>query len=564
LQADLFQQLTIDRATPATIASWQGQFGQIESDLADRLLALPDDHTAHTQRINLARSRILVPQPQWEIATKLLQRTIDRAPKQSSVFAEATGTLGWLHERKGKWEPARKLTTAAIALDRDRPYQWEWQLGRIFQHQNQPDLDRAGAAYDRAIAALENTRRQMQIANTDAQFSLRDRVDTLYREAIDLGLQARQPNLARIVTRIDALKLAELENFLQCQIGRYRSIGRFATDTGAIVFYPIVLADRLEVILGLGKERFARYSVPVSRRQLEATIDRFRTSLNQPQYGWQDAAAAQLYDWLLRPAEPYLPTAKQLVFVMDGTLQNIPVAALYDRMTRQYAIERYPIAITPGLEILGAKPASDNRSTILIGGLTADTSTFTRSTRRYEPLVNAAAEVRTIKSLFDRSTQLTGKDFNQTEIDRHLTNNSISILHLSTHGRFSSDPRQTFIAMADGRYLDLDRLRTILTRQRTQPLDLLVLSACETATGDRRAALGLSGTALRSGAASTLASLWSVDDRATAMLMQEFYRSLARPGTTKAQALRTAQITVRQQYAHPYYWSAFVLVGNWL
>jgi CHAT domain-containing protein len=118
--------------------------------------------------------------------------------------------------------------------------------------------------------------------------------------------------------------------------------------------------------------------------------------------------------------------------------------------------------------------------------------------------------------------------------------------------------------MADGRYLDLDRLRTILTRQRTQPLDLLVLSACETATGDRRAALGLSGTALRSGAASTLASLWSVDDRATAMLMQEFYRSLARPGTTKAQALRTAQITVRQQYAHPYYWSAFVLVGNWL
>ncbi len=566
LQGELVRYLSERGENPATIDLWQSQFDRgFDPRLADRLLASPDDYTTNTQRINLARSAILASQPQWEIAIKLLNRAIDRHTGQNPLFVEATGTLGWLYERKGEWESALKFTRSAIstaaAADRDRLYQWEWQLGRILQHQPQPDRARASAAYDRAIVALENTRREIRIANTDAQFSLRDRVDTLYREAIDLDLRVQQPDLARIVTRMDALKLAELENFLQCQLGNYQPIGKFATDANAIVFYPIVLVDRLEVILGLGNQRFARFSVPVTRRQLEATIDRFRTNLNQPQYGWQDEAAAQLYEWTIRPAQKYLPpTAKQLVFVMDGALQNIPVAAFYDRSSQQYAIDRYAIAVTPGLQMLGAKTPRSDRATILIGGLTANTRSVTRSGVTYEPLTNVAAEVRTIKTLFNRSTQLVGKDFTQTEIQRHLAHNSVAILHLSTHGRFSSDPRETFIAMADGTSLDLDRLRTTLDRQ----LDLMVLSACETATGDRRAALGLAGVAIRSGAASTLASLWSVDDRATTILMQQFYRSISQSGITKAEALRTAQIAIHQQYPHPYYWAAFVLVGNWL
>ena len=97
------------------------------------------------------------------------------------------------------------------------------------------------------------------------------------------------------------------------------------------------------------------------------------------------------------------------------------------------------------------------------------------------------------------------------------------------------------------------------------PIELLVLSACETASGDRRAALGLAGFAVRSGARSTLASLWQVDDRSTSILMSEFYRHLTLDSKiTKAEALRRAQLFVLQEKKHPFYWAPYVLVGNWL
>ena len=103
-------------------------------------------------------------------------------------------------------------------------------------------------------------------------------------------------------------------------------------------------------------------------------------------------------------------------------------------------------------------------------------------------------------------------------------------------------------------------------KKRKNPIELLVLSACQTARGDKRAALGLAGIAVRAGARSTVASLWSVSDEATALLMSTFYEELAGGNVTKGEALRRAQQAVLQheEFQHPYFWSAFILVGNWL
>jgi CHAT domain-containing protein len=92
------------------------------------------------------------------------------------------------------------------------------------------------------------------------------------------------------------------------------------------------------------------------------------------------------------------------------------------------------------------------------------------------------------------------------------------------------------------------------------------LSACQTAAGDNRATLGLAGLAVKSGARSTLATLWAVDDAATSAFMVQFYKEIARGGITKAEAVRQAQLFLLKQPAleHPYYWAPFVLVGNWL
>ena len=140
---------------------------------------------------------------------------------------------------------------------------------------------------------------------------------------------------------------------------------------------------------------------------------------------------------------------------------------------------------------------------------------------------------------------------------------------MATHGSFSSDPEETFLVLSDQR-LQASELNDLLRNpEQSSLIDLLVLSACETATGDKRAALGLAGLALRAGARSTLATLWQVNDASTATLMREFYAILnTNPGMTKADALREAQLSLwentSQDWEVPFFWAPYVLVGNWL
>lgn len=159
-------------------------------------------------------------------------------------------------------------------------------------------------------------------------------------------------------------------------------------------------------------------------------------------------------------------------------------------------------------------------------------------------------------------------DFTTEAVKAALAENPSSILHFATHGQFSSNADETFILTWDGR-INVSELENWLgSRDETQSqaIDLLVLSACQTARGDTRAVLGLAGFAVKSGARSTLATLWSVRDESTALLMAQFYRQIALPNMTKAEALRQAQLTLlhESQYIHPFYWAPFVLVGNWL
>jgi CHAT domain-containing protein len=104
------------------------------------------------------------------------------------------------------------------------------------------------------------------------------------------------------------------------------------------------------------------------------------------------------------------------------------------------------------------------------------------------------------------------------------------------------------------------------SRFRDQPMDLVVLSGCETAEGDDRAAIGFAGAALKAGARSALATLWKIDDAASADLVSLFYRHLSDANLTKAQALQSAQAHLRSraETRDPYYWAGFVIIGNWL
>jgi CHAT domain-containing protein len=147
-------------------------------------------------------------------------------------------------------------------------------------------------------------------------------------------------------------------------------------------------------------------------------------------------------------------------------------------------------------------------------------------------------------------------------LENNITGQDFPIVHVATHGQFSSNFEDTFILIWNN-LLNIEQLEQLL---RGQNIELFVLSACETARGDRRAVLGLAGIAVRSGAKSTLATLWSINDEANAEFMGYFYRALASKEMTRAQALQTAQLQLlgQNKYLHPFYWSVYVLLGNWL
>ena len=165
---------------------------------------------------------------------------------------------------------------------------------------------------------------------------------------------------------------------------------------------------------------------------------------------------------------------------------------------------------------------------------------------------------------------LLNQEFTSQNFQEQLKQSPSPLIHLATHGQFSSNPEETFIVTWGDRIKVKDFESILQAREESldaEPIELLVLSACQTAEGDKRAALGIAGIAVRSGARSTLATLWSVEDQSTVTLMNEFYDRLASTdSTTKAKALREAQIALMHSdnYNHPYYWAPFILVGNWL
>jgi CHAT domain-containing protein len=185
----------------------------------------------------------------------------------------------------------------------------------------------------------------------------------------------------------------------------------------------------------------------------------------------------------------------------------------------------------------------------------------------FSPLPGVKQEVKDIDATVS-ATVLLDQQFTTQALETRVKTQPYSIVHLATHGQFSSKPEDTFILTWDGR-LNVQQLNTLLTNRElsnSPPLELLVLSACQTAKGDTRAALGLAGVAVRSGARSTLATLWTVSDESTATFMEQFYKELFTPNITKAEAVRRAQLHLLQQpeSSHPYFWAPFILVGNWL
>jgi len=549
---------------------------QIQPEIAE----LPPSRSAVYARINLAQSLSRLrqgsaaePTPSWLEIDQLLATAVEQAKNLEDQRAQAyaLGYLGGIYEQTTQWSNAQKLTQQALILAQainapDIGYRWQWQLGRILKAQG--DTTGAIASYTQAVEDLKSLRNNLVGVNPDIQFSFREQVEPIYRQLVDLLLQQEptQPKLAQARNVIESLQLAELNNFFRvaCLEDKVIDLDELVDkqDPTAAVVYPIILPDRLEVIVKLPKQKLRHYKTAIAQDEVEKLLEGLRRNLVEPEALLEtQSLSKQLYDLLVRPAEVDLAktSVKTLVFVLDGGLRNIPMASLYDG--QQYLVQKYAIALSPGLQLLAPKSLEPVKLKALTAGLTEARNGFSA-------LKGVSVELDQIKSELP-STILLNQNFTSKALQTKTEESTFPIIHLATHGEFSSQIDKTFILAWDKR-VSVDELNNIIQARGSSTssslIELLVLSACETATGDKRAALGLAGVAVQSGARSTIASLWSVQDQPTAALMNQFYKNLANSHMTKAEALRQAQITLLKQSAfqRPISWAPYVLIGSWL
>ena len=484
--------------------------------------------------------------------------------QDNSARAYALGYLGAVYQQTEQLDRALQSTRQALLTTNapETTYLWQWQLGRIYQLQNESDL--ALEAYNAAFAALQSVRANLVAINPEMQFAFRDRIEPIYRERAALLLRDNpsQENLLQARNTIEALQLAELNNFFQeaCIDAIPQQIEQI--DPDAAVIYSIILEDRVAIILSQPEKPLQYHQTAIANaREVDRTYEDLYANLS-PFLAVTDPLKPNqtFYNWLIRPFESQLKAndSNTLVFILDGVMRGIPVASLHDG--EEYLIEKYNLALTPGLQLFASRTFTGDRLQTVAAGLT-------ESRQGFKSLPNVETEVTEIASLIP-SEVLLNENFTRDSLRLQVANNPYPIVHLATHGQFSSRAEDTFLLTWSDRINVRDLDRILQERDFTEdiPIELLILSACQTATGDKQAALGLAGVAVRSGARSTLATLWSIQDDSTAELMTQFYRALKTPEITKAEALRQAQLSLLQnpQYQHPFYWSAFVLVGNWL
>ena len=528
--------------------------------------------------------------------TQLLETAIATARAIQSFRAEsfALGQLGYLYEQCNQYSQALELTQQArLVADQDRSsqdslYLWVWQQGRILQAQG--NATAAAIAYTQALEILDTIRTDILTSNQELQFDFRDRVEPVYREFAALKLNElptsvpisknTQSNADTVLATLDSLKLAELQNYFANDCIIVPSATR--VDTVGEKLAPAVISTaifhkRTAIIASFPNGQQQDEWIDIRQDQMVAEINQFRFDLEDSRRFTRTNAhktsSQQLYNQLIQPFEAIFDQlqVKELVFINDGILRSIPMAALYDG--QQYLIEKYAIATTPSLTLTDPNALDRSNLSALILGLSDESYV---DDKYFPALSEVDDEVAVVNAQFPGSQVLRNQAFSENNLRQALQENNFRILHIATHGSFGAEPKDNFIVT--GQKIDnknhkaitiseLDTLiRNVSSLDRT-PIELLTLTACETAIGDGRATLGLAGVAVRAGVRSAIASLWAVNDAATAELITRFYNHLLDPSLSKAEALRTAQLEIIQKGEYtqsPYYWAPFILIGNWL
>ncbi|OQX28256.1 MAG: hypothetical protein BWK80_01195 [Desulfobacteraceae bacterium IS3] len=499
---------------------------------------------------------------------------ISEALNDPRMSAYAYGYMGQLYEEQARYDDAVNLTRRAIffAQQGNFPqtlYLWQWQSGRLFKAQG--DVENAVKAYQAAVKTLNPIRGELFRGFRSRQDSFNENVKPVYLGLAEMLLKqaetmsddvSRQKKLIEARDTMEILKTAELEDFFadECVIAmRSEKTTLERTPPHTAILYPIMLPDSLALLLTL-PDGIKHISVPVGSEKIRETVQEYRIRLQTRVNNRFLYSSQQIYDWVIRPAEADMKANEvdTLVVAPDGALRLIPFSTLHDG--EHFLIEKYAVGTIPAISLTDPKPVNKENFDILIGGLS-------EARQGFSALPSVPAELRDIREIMSGKILIQNNDYTIENMTAAFKEKPYSLVHIATHGVFGGTPEESFLLAYEDK-LTMDRLEQLIGLGifRKQKVELLTLSACQTALGNERAALGLAGVAVKAGVKSAIATLWFVDDEATSLAIREFYRQFREPGMSKAKAMQNVQkkLIAQRRYWHPLYWAPFLVIGNWM
>ena len=449
---------------------------------------------------------------------------------------------------------AQALALAQSVQASDIAYDWAYRLAQFNEAAGHDD--RAARYYEIALVALDQVREDLVAVNSELRFEFAQKIEPVYRDYLQFLVAFPEPNFAQVVNVHESLQLAQLENFLRCG----RLIAPEPELADAVRVHVINLETFIEVIVSRPDSTYA-YSV--SAEEVIPSAENLALNLQSPSFLEVPEAdflpySKVLYDKLLRPAVEagFIADGELLSFVLDAPFQTIPMGILHDG--QQYLVATH--LLSNSLQISQSAMPSASSGALFVG-LSEQAPSFREplAPMGIRPLPETEFEAASLERYL-RSKVLLDRDFTAEQLEDEVATDDYQIVHISTHGQFSSVPERTFLVAWD-RLIDIQEMAQIF--RGAGNIDLLVLSACQSAVGDERSTLGLAGLAVQSGARSAIASLWLVDSTGSSVLMDRFYEGLNQ-GLNSAEALQQAQVTLLQSsaFSHPFYWAPFLLIES--
>jgi CHAT domain-containing protein len=559
--------------------------------------------------------------PDVALSERLLRQALADATELRDVRgqSQAEGTLALLLE--SEYAPpaevklwlAKAITDAQSFRGDDLLWRWDWLAGRLALAEN--DRQHAIEAYRNAVASLQAVRSGLWYDDNEDGSAFSETDGLLYYKLADLLFAEartkfesgpREKLLKETLSVIETFRSNEVRDFLgkPCLAPDASSAKPDAQPRDTVlepheaVLYPILLEDRVELLIKLPDDSLWFVHEPpkkdngsqVTEADVKIKVKEFLAEIRTepaPDHKLQAAisapcqykltlkdgtvslgkAAQDLYRWLIRPVNDQLVAAKTtiLVVVPDGVLRTVPFAALIDGEAKCYLIDKIALAVVPSLHLTDLTPASHDRHLLAAGVSVSIRKADDREP--HSPLEYAPDEVRQVHRQMPDWEPLIDETHMKDKILDALEHEPVTILHLAMHAEFGGTRQNSILWTGANEPLTLDSLAQAVSvsRYHAQSLDLLVLSACETAEGNDRQSLGVAGVTVQSGAHSAIASLWAAEEGPAVELMPDFYEQWGSLTVTrtKAEALRVAQLHLIAGRSPPQRWAPFMLVGSW-